>query len=84
MNKEQLKKKIGKAVKSLRLHYRITQTELSIHSGVGRSTIVHIEKCKYMPTVYIALKIAKAFGLSLDELINFEENLISDENDSAK
>jgi putative transcriptional regulator len=51
----------------------ITQAELAGKVGVSRQTINTIESNKYIPSTVLALKIAKVFGKTLEEIFSLEE-----------
>lgn len=46
----------------------ITQEELAEKVGVSRQTIIAIEKGNYTPSVLLAMKIAKAFKKTVEEV----------------
>ncbi len=46
----------------------MTQAELSELVGVSRQTIIAVEQGDYAPSVYLALKIARALGGTVEEL----------------
>jgi putative transcriptional regulator len=48
----------------------MTQEELARRAGVVRQTIIAIEKGKYNPSVGLALRIAKVFGVSVEEVFS--------------
>jgi putative transcriptional regulator len=50
-----------------------TQEELAIRVNVTRKTINTVEKGKYVPSTYLALKLAKAFETSVEELFQLVE-----------
>ncbi len=52
----------------------ITQAELAEQVGVSRQTINTIESNKYVPSTVLALKIARVFGKSVEEIFSLEEN----------
>ncbi|MFZ0033971.1 MAG: helix-turn-helix transcriptional regulator [Sedimentisphaerales bacterium] len=52
----------------------MTQQELADKVGVTRQTILAIEADKYSPSLTLAFKIAKAFGLPLEEVFQYEQN----------
>ena len=52
----------------------ITQAELAEQVGVSRQTINTIESNKYIPSTVLALKIARLFGKSVEEVFSLEEN----------
>jgi len=51
----------------------ITQGELADLVSVSRQTINSIESNKYVPSTVLALKIARVFGKSLEEVFMLEE-----------
>ena len=52
----------------------ITQAELAEKVDVSRQTINTIESNKYIPSTVLALKIARVFGKSVEEIFSLEEN----------
>ena len=50
----------------------MTQAELAEKVGVTRQTLNAIEAAKYSPTLELAFKIAKVFGVPLDEVFKYE------------
>ena len=48
----------------------MTQEELAVKVGVSRQTVIAIEKGKYNPSVALAIKIARAFGVSVEEVFS--------------
>lgn len=55
-------------VRESRKQKRMTQAELSELVGVSRQTIIAVEQGDYAPSVYLALKIARALGGTVEEL----------------
>ncbi len=51
----------------------MTQAELAEKVGVTRQTLLAIEAAKYSPTLELAFRIAKVFGVPLDAVFQFEE-----------
>jgi putative transcriptional regulator len=51
----------------------MTQAELAERVGVTRQTLLAIEAAKYSPTLELAFKIAKVFGVPLDAVFQYEE-----------
>ena len=65
---------IGNRIRRLRFdHDEMTQEELSNLAGCTRQTIIALEQGKYVPSIELAFKIARAFGVSLDEVFQYEE-----------
>ena len=65
MNEEIINK-----VQRLRTKVGITQGELGSALGVTRQTIIAIEKGNYTPSVMLAIKIAKYFKKSVEDVFN--------------
>lgn len=51
----------------------ISQQELADAVGVSRQTINSIEKCRFIPSTVLALKIARHFGKKIDEIFFIED-----------
>lgn len=51
----------------------MTQQQLADKAGVTRQTIIAIEQGKYAPSLPLAFKISKAFGVGIDDVFEFEE-----------
>ncbi len=51
----------------------ITQAELADMIQVSRQTINTIESGKYVPSTVLALKMAKVFGVPVEEIFQLEE-----------
>lgn len=51
----------------------ITQAELAALIQVSRQTINTIESGKYVPSTVLALKMAKVFGVPVEEVFELEE-----------
>ena len=60
--------KVQRAIKD------ITQEDLANAISVSRQTINAMEKGKYVPSTVLALKIARYFGKSVEEIFTLEEN----------
>jgi len=51
-----------------------TQEELANIVGVTRKTINTIENGKFIPSAYLAIKIAKAFGVRVEDVFEIDED----------
>ena len=51
----------------------MTQQALADKTGVTRQTILAIEAGKYSPSLALAFRIARAFGVGLDEVFEFDD-----------
>ena len=67
-----MKESITNQVYELRTKTEVTQEELADAVGVTRQTIIAVEKGNYTPSVLLALKIAKFFKKSLEEVFNIK------------
>ena len=56
------------SVYTLRTERGLTQEELAEKIGVTRQTVISIEKGNYTPSVMLALKIAKVFNVSVQDI----------------
>jgi putative transcriptional regulator len=54
-------------------NHEMTQQQLADKAGVTRQTIIAIEQGKYAPSLPLAFKIARAFGVGIDDVFEFEE-----------
>lgn len=66
-----LKEKFGERVKNLRIEKGLSQEKLSTLADLDRTYIPSIEKGRRNVSIVVAQKLAKAFDLSLSELLNF-------------
>ena len=64
---------IRNQIRLLRFHHgEMTQGQLAERIGVTRQTIAAIEKGKYSPTLEAAFRIAKVFGVPLNEVFEYQ------------
>lgn len=61
-------KSLKNTLKVQRAIHDLTQEQLAQLVGVTRKTINTVEKGKYIPSTYLALKLSKALGVSVEEL----------------
>ena len=61
-------------LKEYRSSLGINQTELGKLAGVSRQTISLIERGDYSPSVTLALKIARIFQVSVEDIFMYEED----------
>ena len=61
------------SIKVERARMNITQADLAEKVNVSRQTINSIEIGKYVPSTLLALKIAKVFNISVNEIFTLEE-----------
>ncbi|TAH02128.1 MAG: transcriptional regulator [Sphingobacteriales bacterium] len=60
-------------LKEERLKNGLTQVELAALVGVSRQTIFSIEISKYVPSVTLSLKLARALGKTVEQLFLLEK-----------
>ena len=69
------KAKITNLIRRLRFdHDEMTQQELANRVACTRQTIIAVEAGKYVPSLSLAFQIAKAFGVAVEEVFQFEGN----------
>ncbi len=50
----------------------MTQEELANRVGVTRQTIIALEAGKYVPSLGLAFRIARAFGVKVEDVFQYE------------
>ncbi|MFC1636585.1 helix-turn-helix transcriptional regulator [Planctomycetota bacterium] len=70
---------IKNKLKVFRAMHDWTQEELARRVCVTRKTINTVEKGKYIPSTYLALKLAKVFQVSVEELFQLDSDFIPEE-----
>ena len=60
-------------IKDARKQNGITQDELARAVGVTRQTIISLENGKYMASLPLAHRIAKYFGVKIEDIFIFDE-----------
>lgn len=64
---------ITNRLRELRAKYRMSQEELARRVGVTRQTIIAIENGKYLPSLKLAFKIARVFGMKIEDIFIYNE-----------
>jgi putative transcriptional regulator len=54
-------------------HDEMTQQELAELAGCTRQTVGALEQGGYVPSLALAFRVARAFGLGVEEVFEFEE-----------
>ena len=57
----------------IRTQKGIRQEDFARQMGVSRQTISSLENGRYNPSIMLAYKIAKYFGMTIEEMFIFEE-----------
>ncbi|MCA9098879.1 MAG: helix-turn-helix transcriptional regulator [Planctomycetaceae bacterium] len=60
-------------MRDLRASTSLTQQDFADRVGVTRQTIVALEKGAYTPSLALAIRIARLFGKSVEEIFRLEE-----------
>jgi putative transcriptional regulator len=68
------KAEIRNRIRRLRFeHGELTQQELADRVGCTRQTIVLLEQERYVPSLALALRIAKVFGVPIEQVFELAE-----------
>ena len=66
--------RIKNRIRRLRFdHNEMTQEELANRAGCTRQTIIALEQGKYVPSIELSFRIARAFEVPLEEVFQYEE-----------
>jgi putative transcriptional regulator len=60
-------------IRVYRAEHHLSQSELAEHIGVSRKTISTIEVGRFIPSTVIALKLARFFEVSVEDIFSLEE-----------
>jgi len=61
-------------IRALRFaHDEMTQAELAERIGVTRQTVIAIEQGRYSPSLEMAFRIARVFGVPLDDVFQYPD-----------
>ena len=65
------RQRITNSIRRLRFeHGEMTQEDLADRTGVTRQTIIALEAGKYTPSLALAFRIARAFGIGVEEVFH--------------
>jgi putative transcriptional regulator len=51
----------------------MTQEDLANKAGCTRQTIIALEQGKYVPSIELGFRIARVFGVNVEEVFQYEE-----------
>jgi putative transcriptional regulator len=72
-----MKTKPTRVTNDIRIHRfsngEMTQAELADRVGVTRQTIIAIEQGRYSPSLEMAFRIARVFGVPLDDVFHYPD-----------
>lgn len=60
-------------IKVYRAMHDLTQEDLAMAIGVTRQTILAIEKGKYIPSLDLAFRIARHFGVTVEDVFIYDQ-----------
>jgi putative transcriptional regulator len=67
--------RIKNRIRRLRFdHNEMTQEELANRVGCTRQTIIALEQNKYVPSIELAFRVTRAFGVSLEDVFQYEDS----------
>ncbi len=61
-------------ITELRNERHLTQQNLADILGVTRQTIISLEGGRYNPSIILAFKLAKTFGMRIEDIFIYEED----------
>lgn len=62
------------SLKQLRAERNWTQKDLAAELGVSRQTVIAIERGKYAPSLPLAFRIARTFGLPVEAIFSGDDD----------
>ena len=66
--------KLSNQIRRLRFENgEMTQQQLADKAGVTRQTIIAIEAGKYSPSLTLAFRIARTFGVGVEQVFQYED-----------
>ncbi|MFI7539945.1 helix-turn-helix transcriptional regulator [Actinoplanes sp. NPDC049599] len=65
---------VTNSIRALRFaHGEMTQADLAARVGVTRQTLIAIEQGRYSPSLEVAFRIARVFGVPLDDVFQYPD-----------
>ena len=65
---------ISNRIRRLRFdHGEMTQQQLADRVGVTRQTIIALEAGAYAPSLHLAFRLARVFGVGVEDVFQYEE-----------
>jgi putative transcriptional regulator len=67
------KSELSNRIRRLRFENgQMTQQQLADRAGVSRQTIIAIEAGKYAPSLTLAFRMARTFGVKIEDIFQYE------------
>jgi len=64
---------VDSSLRQKRLEAGLTQEEIAQRAGVTRQTIIAVERGNYVPSVLLALRLARELGCRVEDLFDVKE-----------
>jgi len=77
-----MKAKLNNRIRVYRAEHRLSQSDLAERIGVTRKTISTIEVGRFVPSTVIALKIARYFGVPVEDIFSLDDDVDASESTS--
>ena len=66
--------KVTNRIRALRFEAgEMTQADLAQRVGVTRQTVIAIERCRYSPSLEVAFRMARVFGVPIEEVFQYPD-----------
>jgi putative transcriptional regulator len=65
-------------LEEMRSHKGLTQQDLADLVNVSRQTIISLERGRYNPSITLAFRLARLFGVTVEELFLYSEEVDND------
>ena len=65
--------RLNNRIRELRQLHDLTQQQLAELTMVSRQTIISLEQGRYNPTAVLAYRIAKVFGMIIEDVFDFSD-----------
>ena len=69
---QRIRQRISKALREIRISKGMTQTEVGKVIGIGKTTYATWEQCRSMPDVDTMYRLAKYYGVTMDQMYGIE------------
>ena len=69
-----MNRELDNRIRVYRAEHRISQSDLAKEIGVSRKTISTIEVGRFIPSTVIALKIARYFNVSVEDIFSLKDD----------
>lgn len=76
---EPIEELLGRRVREMRKTAGLTQAELAERAGLAFETISRVERGRAKPSIGLVAQLARAFGVSVARLLDFEQEVVAGE-----